>query len=405
MLLPFKPALADAFLHLFKLLLSIHNQTIIEERRYTGIPVIDNLIAQVYKPSESSSQRLPLIEVAGVGPCSGKTQLLYRIAAELLLNHRIEGASQHDDLTSAEEPARVDAAEETDRVRPGGIVIWIDCEQSFDPQRFDTISKTTIANSARIPDGYERDLDTLRQCLLIYQPSSFSALLSTVASLPEVLLGDLAIQNNSTPATQRHVAAMIISSADSFLPFERAAARNVAEDVPFRWDLDRQIAEVTMQHEGSQTPYMRLNARYARLAASLRRVQDLLGGLVIAGRRGGNLPGLALPGSWAGQTDVRVRVERRDLRRSLGRGISVLEALETRDLQLQLMQDDLETALPQDGTRDSAGQSITSRSATHFHGLVAGAGQNHEQTQVRGVFGMCVDSLGVWLDGEHELVT
>ena len=134
------------------------------------------------------------MEIIGAIPSSGKTEILYKIAADYLYpsNRRTF-------------------------CRPGidGVVIWIDAGARFSISRFHTVLTNALSESIEQRDESSNLLPILETACLqhihIFRPQSAESLLATAESLPAYLLGQAPSCSSSCP-----LRAVIISDISSF---------------------------------------------------------------------------------------------------------------------------------------------------------------------------------------------
>ena len=206
-------------------------------------PVQDNMTR---RPSKA-----PVIEICGANPCSGKTQLLYYIAATALL------------------PSTYDYAQ---FVANGQAVIWIDTDSRFDILQFRTVLRYNLLkheNNAALPSP---DLESLvtgcLQHLHIFRPQSSAALLATIRSIQDYLFSLTRHYSGARP-----LQAIILSNISAFIHQDRLESD---EDL---------LGESALPGSGtatqrSSTLYIQ---RYRDITSALREVQAIFSCTILAG--------------------------------------------------------------------------------------------------------------------------
>ena len=130
----------------------------------------------------------PVIQITGLSPCSGKTQLLYKIASQALL------------LTSGQSTARF-----------GGAVIWIDNNNRFSIERLHCILRTQSSSRLSEDQSVSDLVKASLRNLHVFRPQSSDAFLATVRNLIPYLLDPKAHPSSGYP-----VKALVIDNVSSF---------------------------------------------------------------------------------------------------------------------------------------------------------------------------------------------
>ena len=195
--------------------------------------------------------KAPVIEICGANPCSGKTQLLYYIAATALL------PSTHDH-------AQV--------VGDAGAVIWIDTESHFDILRFQTVLRHGFLrheNSAALASS---DLESIvmscLQQLHIFRPQSSAALLATIRSIQGYVFSLTRHYSGARP-----LQAVILSNISAFIHQDRLESD---EDLLLGSALPRSNTAT----QRSSSLYIQ---RYRDIVSALREVQAIFSCTILAG--------------------------------------------------------------------------------------------------------------------------
>ena len=176
---------------------------------------------------------MPVIEIVGLAPSSGKTRMLYRITAEALVGESRRGA---------------------------GAVVWIDADGHSDYARLHGFLTAVVAgqeNAADVGLAVEAHLRHLH----IFQPQTSHALLAVLKGLEGYLLNESAHSSGS-----RSLRAVIISGLSSFF-----------------WQDRRQELDAEPEHlpPGVAKSHI-LIERWRAIVASMRGLQSKFDCLVVA---------------------------------------------------------------------------------------------------------------------------
>ena len=259
-----------------------------------GTPLLPQYVPPVRKT------RPPVIEICGTSPCSGKTQLLYHIAATSLLESVPAG------LTS---------------ISQGGAVIWIDTHSRFDITRLYSILGSRIPESDGNPGSScsENDIETSLQHLHTFQPQSSSALLATLQSLPSYLLSLHKHYSGGRP-----LKLLILSNISAFLHQDRLDS-DIARDTP----------SSDVQGISAQALSTLFSQRYRDIVSALRDIQTTFSCAIVAGNislsplQSSSL-GLThrphLPGAWTSFCTLKIFVTRKTVPK-FGPSMSAEEAM------------------------------------------------------------------------------
>ena len=249
-------------------------------------------------PASSRAARQPVIEIAGTSPCSGKTQLLYHLAATSLYGSRSRKSAEQ-----------------------GGAVVWIDTDNNFDILRLHLMlrNRTEVDLSEMNPSevqhlGIEPEDDAVfcLQHLHVFQPQSSDALLSTLLSLPDRFL-----RRSTHFSGGRCLKLVILSNISSFL-----------------WQ-DRQTSDSQSRTPGTSENDSFYLERYRDIVGALRILQATFECTIVAGNWVfGPLQHLSsgvatkphMPAIWANLCTLRLLVWRKSVPK-LDLGISAQEAL------------------------------------------------------------------------------
>ena len=264
-----------------------------------GVLVEQHRIDSSIDPQASGrAARPPVIEIAGTSPCSGKTQLLYHIAATSLDGSRIGIATER-----------------------GGTVVWIDTDNNFDILRLRSMlrNRTELDHSELKPSevqtlGREPEDDTVfcLQHLFVFQPQSSGALLSTLRSLPDRFL-----QRNPHFSGGRCLKLIILSNLSSFL-----------------WQ-DRQTSDSQSRTPGRSENDSFYLERYRDIVGALRTLQATFECTIVAGNwvfspsqrlSSGVATKPHMPAIWTNFCTIRLLVWKKSVPK-LDLGISAQEAL------------------------------------------------------------------------------
>ncbi|MCJ1371158.1 hypothetical protein MMC20_002373 [Loxospora ochrophaea] len=187
----------------------------------------------------SKKVQAPVIEIAGAAPCSGKTQLLYYIAALSLLPETYN---------------------EVPLAGKKGAVIWIDTNNRFDVLRFRDIILGHVTScfqdilqaqdSAR--EAFQAFIQTALGHFYLFRVSSPTSLLATVQQIPSNFLDS----NTTHRSSNRPIQTLILSDLSSFL-----------------WQ-NRMEEEIQAAERGDSTRPNTFFQHYRDLVESLREVQD-----------------------------------------------------------------------------------------------------------------------------------
>ena len=199
---------------------------------------------QVQQNFKGKTGRTRVIELTATTSCSGKTQLLYLIAASSLLPTHPE----------------------TDSVNNGGSeVIWLDADCRFSIFRLQQIILQCIGKSYERVSSLGNSELIQRLCnislehLHVFRPQSFDSLISTIISLPSYLFKSSLHQLASRP-----LRLVIISSLSAFL-----GSDNIKSDV--------ELPTTPEQSRGNH-----FNRQYVDLTASLKGLLDIFDCTIIA---------------------------------------------------------------------------------------------------------------------------
>lgn len=243
------------------------------------------------------------IEISGATPCSGKTQLLYHIAANAL-------------LPKADKDTVLDDTEDA--------VVWIDTDGRFSIQRLHEILSKQLAQRLACEDlsrltaqmtSLANQASAALQHLHIFRPSSTPSFISTLNSLPSYLL-------NSTlhHSASRLLGLIVISNLSAFLGQDHMDSES----------------ETTAAGASAQLGDSTFIQRYIHLVSSLRSLQSAFGCTIIAGNWGlsplqhsANGPSLRphLPAVWNNFCGLKLITEKARVRQ-FGPGMSAEEAME-----------------------------------------------------------------------------
>ena len=189
--------------------LSIHTITVpglenvlqISRRDLTGQGLVDETIELPGNSGDDEGQGgnavnffswksvVPIIEIKAAGPAEGRTQLLYLIAANMLLGipPSLDG-SRKSDLTN---------------LKCRGHVVWIDCSCRFDIHRLHNLMLYQASQHLETPlaENLRPTTDTALSNLHVFRPNTSAELLATVRGLDTYFQGlqyqaggDLAVQ-------------------------------------------------------------------------------------------------------------------------------------------------------------------------------------------------------------------
>ena len=242
------------------------------------------------------------IEIAGHAPCSGKTQLLYYIAANCLL------PSVNKDIVLDHK---------------GGTVVWFDTDGRFSTQRLHQILSqqlerrlgcadlsTSTTQTASLTDNASAALHHLH----VFRPKSTPSFLSSLTSLSSYLLNPTLHFSASRP-----LSLIVVSNLSAFLGQDRMDAES----------------EPTTAGASVQPGTGLFTQRYIHIISILRSVQSTFGCTIITGNWGLspiqhslNGPSLRphLPAVWYNLCTLRLVTERDGVSK-FGPGMSAEEAL------------------------------------------------------------------------------
>ena len=308
----------------FQVLKSLRDQLNVSLRVAHSIPILDTLLSAPAPPSRpplkpqrddaslpgntGSRRRLiqtdrpPVVEVVGAAPGSGRTRLLYEVAAQCLL--------PPDGPDSRNAPSLAVA----------GSVIWIDAGSRFSLSAFiSTMSRTATSSAHPLSTTDPETLQQLQSILgrlHVFRPQSADALVATIQGLKSQLSTLDSQFSQSCPLN-----AIIISDISAFYWQERAE------------DEDAQMESNNLQ--GAEQQQRGMLQRWRVMVAALRELQARFGCIValsnvalFAPRRGSDGPVVKphLPGIWNGFVTVRALLWK-EPGRKIRRGMSVEEAL------------------------------------------------------------------------------
>ena len=194
--------------------------------------------------------KAPVIEVCGANPCSGKTQLLYYIAATALL------------------PSPCDHGQVVAKAR---AVVWIDTDSRFDILRFRTVLRYILHRRESSAPISSADLESIvTSCLQnfhIFRPQSSTALLATVRSIEDYLFSLTRHYSGASP-----LQALILSNISAFIHQDRHES---AED-----SLGSALPGPGTATKHAGTSYIQ---RYHDIVSALRKVQTVFSCTILAG--------------------------------------------------------------------------------------------------------------------------
>lgn len=155
----------------------------------------------------------PIIEIRAAGPAEGRTQLLYCVAAKLLLHQSCDTTLQ--DVESGATSTHAPLYTESRLDRPGGHVVWIDCSYRLDILRLRDVMLHEASKSLpeTVPPykNLQSAVSSALECLHVFRPQTSSQLLTTVRKLESYII-DLQDQTGDDIG----VGAIIVSDLTSF---------------------------------------------------------------------------------------------------------------------------------------------------------------------------------------------
>ncbi|KAI9889217.1 MAG: hypothetical protein M1814_005666 [Vezdaea aestivalis] len=214
----------------------------------TNLPDIAN--PETIRPQYHGLGRRRVIEVTGTGSSSGKTLLLYYIAAISILPQKLNDVSLGG---------------------KGAAVIVLDTDNRFDVRRFRDImwnhAVTKLMEGAQISqkeassywEWLEKVLDEAMRHLHIFRPQSSASLLATLDTIPDYLLN-----SSDHSSSTRSLATVLLDSVSAFYWQDKASDEPSSPPGPSRPTL---------------SPYMQT---YTTLVSSLRGLQTRFGCTIVA---------------------------------------------------------------------------------------------------------------------------
>lgn len=138
-----------------------------------------------------SKQNLPIIEIKATGPAQGRTQLLYHIAASLLLENTViyDRNEDHNETQERREQTDIPIG------KHGGHVVWLDCSSRFDiAHLYDMMLSKAIGQSPQEFSEIDRGdkVSVIRSALdnlHLFQPGTSKQLLDTLRQLEAYIFG------------------------------------------------------------------------------------------------------------------------------------------------------------------------------------------------------------------------
>jgi hypothetical protein len=264
-----------------------------------GIPILDEVLDDFTNPHSrkvdfphhsqitDTRVRAPVLEICGVGPCSGKTQLLYQLAATAL------GSQLNDDVQPESSK---------------GAVVWIDTDARFDVYRLYSVLKPRTQDHGLSSTTCQPDLNDLTTQLLqhlhVFRPWSSDSFLSTLNSIPSYLHSFARHFSGGRP-----LKLIIINNISSFSSQDRLDSES---------EVNAEGSSV-IEQASARLDSSRYSQRYRDIVGSLQRLQrrfscSIVAGNILHGTSKVTTPGMSsrphLPGAWTSFCPAKILVSK-----------------------------------------------------------------------------------------------